>query len=312
MHDRPHSMADPSGPSSATQVLNTIDYGLVGAGLIVLSVFVVRTWLGRGRDPLRGAPIRRNRLAFLILTMLTCVMVLSLGYRVGAAIDAWTDPGDLPEQVREVRRGLLGTNAGFLLMIPVCLVIAHLVFPGGLRGFGLGRRAFGVDLRDTLPGLLVAFSLTTLVVLVTDFILRLLTPDFKPPEHAVFQALEHPATEPWLGVLVVGGAFILAPLAEELLFRGMLQSAVQKGLVLVMGGVPRTRIAWHRWFAVVIAAVVFGAGHLSVPHHIPALIALGLLLGFLYERTGSLVLPILIHMLFNGKSLLWYAWMAAG
>ncbi len=35
---------------------------------------------------------------------------------------------------------------------------------------------------------------------------------------------------------------------------------------------------------------------------IPALIVLGLILGYLYERCGSIVVPILVHMLFNGKT----------
>jgi membrane protease YdiL (CAAX protease family) len=63
--------------------------------------------------------------------------------------------------------------------------------------------------------------------------------------------------------------------------------------------------------AVGAAAVLFGLMHWGTPHHIPALIVLGLILGYAYERTGSLRVPIMIHILFNAKSLLWYALTAA-
>jgi hypothetical protein len=62
----------------------------------------------------------------------------------------------------------------------------------------------------------------------------------------------------------------------------------------------------HRWLAVLITAVLFGMMHFNVPQHVPPLIVFGFILGFLYEKTGSLYVPVLVHVLFNGKSLLWY------
>jgi membrane protease YdiL (CAAX protease family) len=56
-----------------------------------------------------------------------------------------------------------------------------------------------------------------------------------------------------------------------------------------------------------VVGVIFGAMHGPTPQHVPALMVFGCILGYVYERTGSLVLPILVHMMFNGKSLLWDA-----
>ncbi len=90
------------------------------------------------------------------------------------------------------------------------------------------------------------------------------------------------------------GAMLVAPIAEELFFRGVLQTF----LLSMLGS---------RWPAILLAAAAFGAMHLAQPSAIPALIVLGIVIGFAYERTGSLVVPIAIHTAFNLKSLIWDA-----
>ena len=40
------------------------------------------------------------------------------------------------------------------------------------------------------------------------------------------------------------------------------------------------------------------------PHVVAPLIVLGVILGYVYERTGSLVAPITLHLLFNFKTML--------
>src|SRR5690606_13618209 len=98
----------------------------------------------------------------------------------------------------------------------------------------------------------------------------------------------------------IGGALLLAPLSEELLFRGIFQTGLRRLLPGRPGSVR------HRWLAILLASLVFGLMHLAVPQHVPALIVLAVILGYQYERTGSLVVPIFVHILFNAKSLLWH------
>ena len=61
----------------------------------------------------------------------------------------------------------------------------------------------------------------------------------------------------------------------------------------------------HRWWAIGVTAVLFGLVHYTTPHHVPALAAFGFVLGYLYERYGSLTVVMLVHMLFNAKTLLY-------
>ncbi|MEM1097714.1 MAG: type II CAAX endopeptidase family protein [Planctomycetota bacterium] len=91
-----------------------------------------------------------------------------------------------------------------------------------------------------------------------------------------------------LGLLL--STVVFAPVLEELFHRGFLQTAL-----------VRTFGPSLRWLAIVCVSVFFAVIHLgAVPWvALPALILLGVCFGFLYERTGSLWPPILVHAGFN-------------
>jgi len=84
---------------------------------------------------------------------------------------------------------------------------------------------------------------------------------------------------------------IAAPIGEEVCFRGML-----------FGGL-RTRLP--RIAAALVSGLVFGALHATTGlSAVPPLIVFGFVLALLYERTGSIVPGILLHMLNNSVALL--------
>ncbi|MGZ5210142.1 MAG: CPBP family intramembrane glutamic endopeptidase, partial [Kaistella sp.] len=76
-------------------------------------------------------------------------------------------------------------------------------------------------------------------------------------------------------------AVIMAPIFEEIVFRGI----IQKGLIN-KGMKPIS--------AIVIASVVFGLVH-GNPWQFVGAVLLGCILGFVYHKTKSLLLPILLH-----------------
>ena len=90
-------------------------------------------------------------------------------------------------------------------------------------------------------------------------------------------------SKPW-GYVAVG---ILAPLAEEVVFRG----AILRTLLGIMS-------KKNHWVAIMISAAIFGAVHCNQAQFINALL-MGLLLGWMYYRTGSLVPGILLHWVNN-------------
>ena len=77
---------------------------------------------------------------------------------------------------------------------------------------------------------------------------------------------------------------ILAPIAEELTCRGITLSQAKKVLPF--------------WLANILQALLFGVLHMNMLQGTYAF-CLGLILGFLFEKSGSLYPPILFHMLFN-------------
>jgi membrane protease YdiL (CAAX protease family) len=84
---------------------------------------------------------------------------------------------------------------------------------------------------------------------------------------------------------------IAAPISEEICFRGFL-----------FGGL---RERFPRYAAALISAVIFGGLHaLTGVSAVPPLIAFGFVMALLYERTGSIVPGILLHMLNNSVALL--------
>ncbi|MFN0131972.1 MAG: lysostaphin resistance A-like protein [Phycisphaerales bacterium] len=114
-----------------------------------------------------------------------------------------------------------------------------------------------------------------------------------PPSlsHETLQTLHDDAGDPWAWAMV-GAAVLGAPLAEEIIFRGLLQSSL-----LRLIGRPRVAVA--------ISAALFSLAHLEggiraeQAHALIPLFVLGLALGAAYERTARLWVPIVMHMLFN-------------
>ena len=89
----------------------------------------------------------------------------------------------------------------------------------------------------------------------------------------------------WAGRITLGvAAILLAPVAEEILFRGILYPAVKQA------GFPRLAL-WG-------TTLLFAAVHMNVVTFVP-LTVLALVLTALYERTNNLLASITAHALFN-------------
>lgn len=87
-----------------------------------------------------------------------------------------------------------------------------------------------------------------------------------------------------IGILMFIYSVLLAPISEELLFRG------------VTLGVARR--AFPFWIANIIQAFFFGVFHMNMLQGCYTFV-LGLILGYIYEKSGSLYHVIFFHFLFN-------------
>jgi len=162
--------------------------------------------------------------------------------------------------------------------------LAVMAFLSRSRGTGRLATDFGMVLRlRDLWGLLAGVGLQFLVVYAVLLPLQLILDLDNPPEQQVTQ-IAGEARGTVDVVLVVFVVVVLAPIVEEMIFRGMLLSRLRRS----MGRTP----------AVLLSAVVFAAVHLADPNAIfvvPGLVVIGVVLAYQALRTGSLSLPIFTH-----------------
>lgn len=184
---------------------------------------------------------------------------------------------------------LSGSGLGLAIGLLLLRLIA-----ASTPGAGLGFQA-----SDLVKGL-IALALAAPVVLAANLAANLLyrkLHDGAAPEavaHPVLRSLrENPQNVYAWGA--AAAAVVLAPILEEIVYRGFLQSAL-----LRMFGKP--------WAAIVVASAVFAAMHIipsgsAVPWYaVPAIFTLGLAMGTAFERTGRLGVAIVMHALFNAAN----------
>jgi membrane protease YdiL (CAAX protease family) len=192
--------------------------------------------------------------------------------------------------------------AGFHLPdVPGAVVVGTLCFQGatwGLIGLflwqhGTGwREAFG--LRDPRRGRALGLALG-LVVVALPLLLGLqqasvwvLTWLGRHPEQQTAVELLETTQAVWFRVYLGGFAVVLAPVAEEFLFRGMLFPFLKQ---LGFPGLA--------WFGV---SALFALIHANAASFLP-LFVLALALTWLYEHTDNLLAPVAAHAGFNAVNL---------
>ena len=167
-----------------------------------------------------------------------------------------------------------------------------------LRQHGVGwGTAFGF--RGPRPGLAlltaVGFILVILpvVVLLQWTSISALEKLGLPPENQAAVELLANAHSWWTIVYLGVFAIVIAPVAEEFIFRGMLFPFLKQ--------LGHPKLAWFG------ASALFALIHLNVPTFVP-LFVFALALTWLYERTDNLLAPITAHALFNAANLAVLLW----
>lgn len=91
-------------------------------------------------------------------------------------------------------------------------------------------------------------------------------------------------SNPW-GYVVIG---LMAPLAEEIVFRG---------------AVLRALLKWNEnhWVGIAVSAALFALIHMN-PAQMPHAFLIGLLLGWMYYRTGSIIPGMVYHWVNNSAA----------
>jgi membrane protease YdiL (CAAX protease family) len=151
--------------------------------------------------------------------------------------------------------------------------------------FGLRKCNFLRALAWATAGLLVVLPVALALESLSQAVLQKI--GWAPQAQAAVEMLLNAPLWP-TGVYLGLFAVVLAPIAEEFIFRGVLFPFVRQL------GYPRLA-----WFGV---SGLFALIHGDVAIFVP-LFVLALALTWLYEKTGSLLAPIAVHGLFNAANL---------
>ena len=248
--------------------LAVIGAGAFTAGLVYMAV--------RQLQIRRHLPPERYRgPAVLILVLLVLAIAFLLTAPFGSDASALV-----------LGEGELTTLGAIVLLVStqvaLLLVSWLLVFrPGALSGLPSlpGRNATAAITSGVGWGV-VAWLGSTGVAAVVVYVLELL--GIEPEPQAAERAIA--MLDPWLVILAV---VILAPIAEEIFFRGVVFNAL-----LREGG--------RRW-AYIGSSALFAVIHVSLVALVPIFL-LGLALAWIYQRTGNLLAPMAMHATVNAIS----------
>lgn len=141
----------------------------------------------------------------------------------------------------------------------------------------------------------LSFPIVTLLGEISDQILKSLF-GLETYEQTAVRFVKAAMKNPASIFFALSSVLILAPLVEEFLFRGVLQTYLKKRI-----GVKAAILLSAFFFALFHFSPSQGLGNITL---LLSLLILGGFLGFLYEKRGSLWAPVGLHMTFNAISAL--------
>ena len=239
------------------------------ASFIVLSLAAYRAWHRIPVLPATDEPLP-------IAESISVIVVVSwIGMQLFSVAMAPVAASGVPE-IRAVQ-----IDCGFRILLILAIFVPLIYSTSStVESFGFHLKQFWQQIADGVLG----FAATVLPV----FGVWALTLPWRNPSRSqgLLHLLEQDRSFSTLGWIIFS-AVVIAPLLEELIYRVVLQTWLQ-------------RIAPPRE-ALFAVAIIFAAVH-RLPDAIP-LVPLALILGYVYQQRRCFLSVVLIHMLFNAANL---------
>lgn len=172
----------------------------------------------------------------------------------------------------------------FFIDIAAGIVILYFVtrkYKERLEALGLKLSSFFKNILSGITGYIFIIPGLFVTLVVSIYFLNLL--GYTPPVQPVFEAFMEEERSSMLLFLTIFVS-IFGPIIEEMFFRGFMYTAVKKRFGILIGAL--------------VSSSIFSILHTNIAGFLP-IMTLGMLLVYLYEKTGSLVAPITVHIIHN-------------
>lgn len=176
---------------------------------------------------------------------------------------------------------LLDTTIIDVVAIACVYRLIRIKYRDSIASLGLTLRHWAKDIATGVAGYLTLLPSLVAMLLLVIWISGLFK--YEAPPQPVIDLF---ISEKRSAILLYGGIFValLGPVAEEVFFRGFAYTAL------------RNRLSMKP--ALIITSAAFGALHGNIVAFLPVA-SLGCLLAYLYEKTGSLIPSITVHIIHN-------------
>ncbi|MBD3425746.1 MAG: CPBP family intramembrane metalloprotease [Candidatus Omnitrophica bacterium] len=174
-------------------------------------------------------------------------------------------------------------NTAMMNLIGISVIVYFVVDKYGqdISQIGLTAKGFRKAVFYAAVGYICLVPVLFLIMLGTYFVTQLI--EYRPPVQPIVEVFmeEKETVVLWLSTVF---AAVFGPIAEEIFFRGFMYGALKKSLGVFWG--------------MMLTAAVFAMLHAHAVGFLPIMM-LGLLLAYLYEKTGSLVSSMTVHIMHN-------------
>lgn len=179
----------------------------------------------------------------------------------------------------------IAPQVDYCLMV-LAVMVSCVIFYFWYKKYMSIRERERIDLRKvfSLKNIRLYFGIGIGCQLFFSGLLTLLRPLFK----TLFAYYDETISSIFITDTIIAGVYIviLAPVIEELMLRGILFNRLRQALPF--------------YAANLIQAVLFGIYHWDIIQGIYAF-GIGLILGYMYEKTKTLRAPVFVHMIVNGS-----------
>ncbi len=277
-------------PVNIKEIITTVsieDIFILLPGVISFIIWLIRT--SYGRKALENSLPRRHDIPLLTPLMLYFVVFLIIGFSDSLVLH-------LSDNLKKWEQAFLSESVKCILALASIGIILYYVkkhFVRGLKGFGLNIKTIPKDIILAFLNLITIYPLIYFVFLATRIINEFIYgPKYTIPTHVELQTMEQ-NTNLLVRITITVSVAVITPFLEEILFRGLFQTAIRSIL----------NTKYSAWIAIFITSLFFIINHAN-PSHWPILFILSVCMGYSYEKSGSLFRSIFIHGIFNASAII--------